>query len=229
MAIWKHFRTWLEYTYDLLYRNAAAGVAVPSQTAYHSILTNGLTITDTATMTDIIAAEVAGNGYARQPITFSDTRGWDATDSRVESGFSNTWAHAATGANLSWSGVVVIADSSAWTRKTVSSVDTANDRLTVTGHGLSNGQRVTVRSTSTIPGGITANTIYFVSVFDANQIRLFTDAGLTTLVNITSAGGGTIEICNANGRLCAYSNEGSRTIQAGSSQEFRMFVATRYL
>ena len=229
MAIWKHFRSWLEYTYDLLYRNAASGAAAPSQTAYHSILTNGITVTDTMTMTDIIAAEVSGNGYTRQPITFSDTRAWDATDSRIESGFSNTWAHAATGGNISWSGVVVIADSSAWTRKPVSSVDTANDRLTSTAHALSNGQRVTVRSTSTLPGGISANTIYFVSVFDANQIRLFTDAALTSLVNITSAGGGTIELCNANGRLCSYSNEGARTIQAGSSQEFRMFVATRTL
>lgn len=81
---------------------------------------------------------------------------------------------------------------------TVSAVTAAADTLTVTGHGLRDGfGPYFVASTTTLPGGVTASTNYWVKVVDANTLKLATslDAlGRGVYVDITSAGSGTITI-----------------------------------
>jgi hypothetical protein len=79
--------------------------------------------------------------------------------------------------------------------KTISSVDTANDYLTVTGHGYRTGVAIRIAATTTMPGGLVSGRQYHARVIDANQISLHPTVGdaqgNTNKVDITSAGSGT--------------------------------------
>lgn len=91
------------------------------------------------------------------------------------------------------------------TAVTVSAVSTANESLTSTAHGLYTGQKVTVASTGTLPGGLSGATNYYVWKVDANVITLQTSienalwsadnaSDASRRVNLTSAGSGTITV-----------------------------------
>lgn len=112
MALWTPFRSWLEYSYDLLFRASAASVSPPNHANFYAILVNA-TINDTQAIATVVGNEVSGNGYARQNVTFSDTRAWDVTDSRIESAFSNTWTVTASGGNIAYQAAAIIADGTA--------------------------------------------------------------------------------------------------------------------
>lgn len=77
---------------------------------------------------------------------------------------------------------------------TVSSVDTGNDQLTINNHSFDTGQRVNVRTTGVLPGGLSASTEYFVIDTGTNTIKLAlskSDALAGNAVDITSTGSGT--------------------------------------
>lgn len=77
--------------------------------------------------------------------------------------------------------------------KLLSSAFTAavTDIITVTGHGYVGGEKVRVSTTTTLPGGLSASTDYYVvDVINANTFYLSTAPG-GTHVNITSTGTGT--------------------------------------
>lgn len=65
------------------------------------------------------------------------------------------------------------------------------DIITVTGHGYAVGDKVRVSSSTTLPGGLSANTDYYViEVISANTIKVSATPG-GTAVDITSTGTGT--------------------------------------
>lgn len=68
--------------------------------------------------------------------------------------------------------------------------DTGNDTLTSNSHGLSDGDSVFVDSTGTLPGGLSANTVYYVINSTLNTFQLSTSSG-GSAVDITSTGSGT--------------------------------------
>lgn len=69
-------------------------------------------------------------------------------------------------------------------------INTTTDRITLPSHGLTNAQPVSFypasSSSSTSAYGLTMNQVYFIKAIDANTIEVYTDAGLTILVNLTS-------------------------------------------
>ena len=65
-----------------------------------------------------------------------------------------------------------------------------NDTITSTGHGLYNGQIVSVSSTGTLPAPLAAGTKYYVTTSAANTFKLSLTSG-GTAVDITSIGSGT--------------------------------------
>jgi hypothetical protein len=73
-----------------------------------------------------------------------------------------------------------------------------NDRLTINSHGYSEGEGpFVVSSSDTLPAGLTAGELYWVSVFDANTLTLHRGKreGVSGLrVDITSTGTGTHSI-----------------------------------
>lgn len=77
--------------------------------------------------------------------------------------------------------------------KTVSAVDTSTDTLTSAGHGLSNGDRVKVRSEGAVPAGLSEATTYYVVGATTNTLQLSLTSG-GAAVNLTDAGYGTITV-----------------------------------
>ena len=73
-------------------------------------------------------------------------------------------------------------------------VNTTSETITITGHGFSNCHRVVFSSTTTVPGGLTAGTVYFVIRVDVDNIKVATsyaNAYAGTAINLTSQGTGT--------------------------------------
>lgn len=66
----------------------------------------------------------------------------------------------------------------------------ATDVITASAHGLTNGNRVLVDSTTTLPAGLSRNTVYYVISATTNTFQLSLTSGGTT-VNITDTGTGT--------------------------------------
>lgn len=81
-------------------------------------------------------------------------------------------------------------------------VDATADTLTIESHGLKYRDAVKVQATTTLPGGITAGTIYYVVEDTADTIKLAAtpaDASTdpATVIDITDAGVGTITVTRA--------------------------------
>ena len=88
---------------------------------------------------------------------------------------------------------VLIASASVWGRGTAVgtfTVDTATDVVTLASHGLNDGQIVHVASTTTLPTGLSANTIYYIRDGTSSTFRLALTAG-GGAVDISSTGSGT--------------------------------------
>lgn len=69
-------------------------------------------------------------------------------------------------------------------------VNTSTERITITSHGLSAGDIVFFTSTGTLPGGLSATTVYYVINPTTNDFQVSTSSG-GSAVNLTSQGTGT--------------------------------------
>lgn len=63
--------------------------------------------------------------------------------------------------------------------------------VTYANHGLSDGFKVVFATTGALPTGVTAGTTYYTKSTGANTFNLYTDAGLTTIVNTSGSQSGT--------------------------------------
>jgi hypothetical protein len=103
---------------------------------------------------------------------------------------------------------------------TVSSIDTGADEFTAAGHGFSDGDRVKIHASTTLPGGVSGSRLYYVINSATNTFELSkTDGG--SALDVTSAGSGTIT---------AYSMETRPSVQSlmpyqGPSGVTKMFAA----
>ena len=80
------------------------------------------------------------------------------------------------------------------TRLTATFTAATTDIITSSTHGLSNGDRVELTTTGTLPAGLELDTIYYVMVIDANTFKLSAEKvldGNGTAVDITDTGSGT--------------------------------------
>lgn len=75
--------------------------------------------------------------------------------------------------------------------KVITAVDTATNRLTVS-HGLPSTWKVQVSSTGTLPSPLVAATDYYAKIISPTVIELYTDEALSSIVDLTTAGSGTI-------------------------------------
>lgn len=107
--------------------------------------------------------------------------------------------------------------------QTVSSVDTGADTLTVTGHGFSVNDTVSIDSTSSVPAGLSSGTVYFVeSVPTVNTLKLKETID-GSAVNITGAGSGTNTLYSAEKK---YTCNGTISTSATPAQNLSLFRAT---
>lgn len=93
----------------------------------------------------------------------------------------------------------VLEASAGW--QTVESVDTGNDELDITGHNLSSNTKVVLldsTGSSTAPGGLLFNVVYYVVSSTADAFSLSASSGPGAAINITSAGTGTFKIAEVS-------------------------------
>jgi len=87
-------------------------------------------------------------------------------------------------------------------------VTTGTDRITLTAHFHANADEVTLTTTGTLPAGLALATTYYVRSIDVDTIELYSDSGLTSIVDITAAaGGGTHKILRTIKNLNITNNE----------------------
>ena len=83
--------------------------------------------------------------------------------------------------------------------KTISTVDTASNELSISGHPYNTGDRVIITSDGAVPGGLVSGTGYFVISSTANSIKLSTTrqgAVGNSEIDIQSVGSGTITVAS---------------------------------
>jgi microcystin-dependent protein len=88
---------------------------------------------------------------------------------------------------------IYVPNAGSWGRGTAVgtfTVNTTTNELTAAGHGLANGERVHVVSTTTLPAPLPANTKYFVISATTDTLQLSTTAG-GSAVDLTTTGTGT--------------------------------------
>lgn len=195
-------RTYLQRLMQLYYGSDA------KPTTVRGFLANPATpssITNSYTLAQIIQDELPEiNGYAR--VTFTTTADSSAYDSSLSAW---KWVQAknftSSGSALTYNVIGTLYNSvGTWASKVVSGINTTTDQLTVTAHGLSSATPVTltVDSGGTYPvngQSVTATTVVYVKNISTNVLELYTDVGLTTIVNFSTAGSGTIRIRNCSG------------------------------
>ena len=93
------------------------------------------------------------------------------------------------------------------TIQTVSSIDTGTDVITLGGaHGWTAGTAVMVTSSGTYPGGLAADTVYYVRSPSGADLKLALQNADAQIVDITSSGSGTIRIFDG------HTNTGTATV-----------------
>lgn len=202
---------------DSLYRNQVYRVCLASGSF------NG-----DANIADIFASELPPiNGYQRFSQTFSLNDG-TVTGGELVMPVIPSMFTATTGA-LTWVTMFVIRGglSTAAFSFATSAVDVANNRLTITNHGMGNGHRVMLAAGSggTLPGGTNATTMYWVQAVDTNTISLHTNAALTAVVDITSVGTGNNFLKSTTGNLAATTIETPPiTLVQGQSYTYQIVI-----
>lgn len=121
---------------------------------------------------------------------------WAKNDAKPAITFRDT-----TGASKAWlvAHDYLLYTNAAYTKTfTDANVNTATDRITVTGHGFINADQVKLwNNGGSLPTGIAHTRSYYAKVIDADTLELYREVGLTTLINITAVtGGGTHSIAD---------------------------------
>lgn len=107
--------------------------------------------------------------------------------------------------------------------RTISAVDTSNDQVTATAHKLTTGSAVRPTSTGAVPGGLTANSLYFARAVNANTLSFHptyaTAVAGTSKIDLTTSGSGTIKIVE-NEPLYIYPVDGTNGVVFWNSAVF---------
>lgn len=194
---------------------------------------NPAAITDQTSLATILAGELPEiNGYARTVIpTTIDSSAYNTT----VNAWRLTWARSfsATGASLTYNAIATLWNAPATANKIVTALDTGTDRLTVAGHGLAGDPvTLTVDTGGTYPANgqsVGNETLLYAKSIDANTVELYTNVGLTTIVNFTSAGTGTLRLRYAAGDWDIVDVPLTPTpIAAGTSLPFNFNIDTRF-
>lgn len=170
---------------------------------FRVILVNALSAidnsSDPAAILQYECIQTAG-GYQPQAYTYtqgssiynSDTNWQQAPDVFAQ------FTESVSGAGYVHTHAVLWQGRGATANKLITSVNASTDQIACASHGLINGDLVFVRSTGTLPGGLSIQR-YYAKAVDLDLFELYTNEVLTSKVNITSAGAGTLYLQYANG------------------------------
>ena len=199
------------------------GSPPPDPNKFFLILTNASTFTDTSDLVAIIQQEVAQvSGYSRQQYKPATAGTYDAAQGRYEMPPVTLTFTAASGP-IQFDRAVLVSDGSAEANK-IFTADASTNRLTITASGLVNGDRVvpTADPGGTLPAGMSAIAYYAKSI-DANTVELYLEPALTTILDFTTNGSGTLRLRYAQGNVELFETFGSSTIPAGATQNIILY------
>ncbi|MEH2148614.1 hypothetical protein [Nostoc sp.] len=206
---------WVSQSAKILFR----GSTPPDAAKFRLALANTASLGRTNSLADFISNELLPtNNYARAAGNLSGDGIYDTTDQRHELPVISA-SFSASGGSLQFQTAFIIADSSAVSSKsfTNSNVNATSDRITITNHGFVNGDKLvfTADTLATLPGGISAGTVYTVASATTNDFQIG--------VNITDTGSGTFRARSANGIIVAYAVESSPiTVPDGQGYSYQI-------
>lgn len=207
---------WISQSAKILFR----GATPPDTSKFRLCLANTATLSRSSSLADFITNELLpNNGYARATASFGGDGSYDSTDQRHELPTISA-SFTASGGALQFQTAFLIADSLAVSSKafTNANVNAVSSSITITAHGLVNGDKLTFTADSlaTLPGGIEEDTIYTVASVTTNDFQL-------TGVDITDTGSGTFRARSANGIIVAYALETSPiTVPDGQGYSYQI-------
>lgn len=174
------------------------------------------------------------NGYTRFQSPSLTGGSYSATAQRYEQSPIEV-EFSASGGSLTYTHVVLLldaaADGQAGAGLTASSaVDPATDVITAASHGLNDGDAVTVTvdAGGTLPGGLTAGTLYYADSVTSSTLTLHTATPVASgnKVNLTSTGSGTLRIRKCVGSIYGVMSETSAvTIANGQTIGYSVKLA----
>jgi hypothetical protein len=174
------------------------------------------------------------NGYARFQSSSLTGGSYSAANGRYEQDAVSV-EFSASGGNLTYTHVVLLLDAAADGQAggaitATTDVDPATDVITVASHGLTDGDAVTVTADSggTLPGGLSAGTLYYVDSVTSSTITLHTATPVAAgnKVNITSTGSGTLRIRKCAGSVYGILSETSQvTVSNGQTIGYSVKLA----
>jgi len=204
---------------------SAVAEEIRTSFTHRAILCNsGTAIDESTSLAAILNTEAIQTtlGYNSQVVTFS-TSTYNGTTNRQEYPVVTvTFSEDSGGSGYDYNYLVILSGAPANRQKTITAIDTSTNRLTITSHGITNGDRVVIRSTGGIPAGISGTTLYYAKFIDVNTIELYTDAGLTSIVDITGTGTGTIRLQYGNGTYAYSQSYPASFLTPGSSVSFQI-------
>lgn len=226
MPPWTFFKDYRHHIGEVQVRGAT-----PLNAAQYRVrLLDSITVTQEMTAIDLISSELLQEfGYSPQPYLLptgdSGDSVWDAV--------AGLWRYPkqepefpAVGQSLQWTSAVLWGNSSSIGSKTITDVNASTNRLTVTTHGLTSADPVAVSAVEGArPSGIISS-LYYAKPIDTNTIELYTDAGLTSVVDILDSGSGALRLRYAKGKPVSFVNFPTQTIGDGTSQTVDIYWTT---
>ncbi|MGK7926889.1 MAG: hypothetical protein AB4290_16880 [Spirulina sp.] len=210
-------REWVSYLAQLQWG------LVPTPQSFKFILADNAAWTSSTPKIDYIKTEIdEENGYSRYDLLILESEIiYDSLSKRMELSSPKRWNVTANGLALQWNGFALLANASERANALLESVNAATDTLTLTAHGLTDGDEVIIRpeAGATLPTGLTEDIFYVVNS-TANNFQLSaTHGGLA--IDFTDNGSGDFRLKYANGLVVqAYVNDQTQTIPDGSTQPF---------
>lgn len=213
MTNWIAHNTYTDRIANIRWRGGA-GISATK----HFMLLCSSAVSRSDTLISIIPNEVLpATGYIRQNMSFS-AGAYDAIEQRYELP-TITVNFTAVGSDILWRSAIILNDASSPSSVPISAVDIATNRLSATAHSFVNSDRVlaTVDAGGILFSPVTAGIFYYVKAVDANTIELYSDALLTSIVDLTTTGTAPYRLRNANGSIAYVLDMGAtQTIAAGS-------------
>lgn len=210
------------YISDVALWTAARKSAPAAGTLFIGLSTSS-TVTPASSIIDFLATEVTGNGYARQPLTYTADGSFNTTTNRHELP-QLLPQFTASGGSIVWRTAFALYGARVESRVQIPAANvniTTNVFTTTAAHGLAVGESImfTDGGSSGLPAPLAVQTIYVVqSVPTTTTFTVATVAAPSTAIDITTAPGGPYNLHYAKGSVQSYvirpSNE---TITNGSS------------
>lgn len=217
MPVNKLFRSWVEYSVELLYGNDGS-MSVPNKNNFYGLICNG-SITDTSSKAVVIASEIISDSYVRFNATIGADSAYDATNKRFAMSVIN-W-NVQLNEAIQFNCAVIISGAKNIANQFVTATPGTPTIFTTTSpHQLVLLEEIVITAdlSGALPSGLDSNIIYYVSsVVSATQFRICTNPLQLDTTQVSLASSGTnLRLRYAKGRLVSFRLEDAlETLLAG--------------